>query len=401
MASWRILLWVAVCAALGFLWAVRGVLMPFALAWLVAIFLEPAVRGLGRLGVKRPIAVGAITLVFFGSVVGILAWLTPKVGRQVDQLRGSVQTFSTRLSEESADDNPWVRWNPAVLARPAGPLGTVDEYLTAYRPTLEQFGLPTTRRAFTAQFVDPHRDDISKSLQGAFNRFVSFLGGAASQVVLLCFTPLFAIFLMIDLDSFRRKAINWIPPAIRRSTAVLLDEVGDVFQNYVRGVSINISLYVVAQMVVLSLVGAPYSLLFAFFAGALYLIPNIGGMISMVTIGLVTGFSGVRSNWFMEFPNSWVLAVTVAIAFTVVTTTWDMLVTPRVVGKSVKLHPFFGMFVVFCGGALFGLIGMMLAYPVAGVLKLLLERILKVTHQQAVATFALPEVPLRHRQEAG
>lgn len=389
----------AVAVALAFLWAVRGVLMPFALAWLIAMLLEPAVRGLGKLKVPRPAAVIVITLLFFGTIAGLAIWIVPKIGNQINQLRSSVQTFGERLSEESADDNPFVRWNPAVRAKEPGPLGVVDQYIQAYRPTLEQFGLPTTRRAFTADYVDPHRSDITTSLQNVFNGFVNFLGGAASQVVLLGFTPIFAIFLMLDLDKFRSKAVNWIPPAIRGPTKRLLDDVGDVFQNYIRGVTINIAAYVIVQMVVLSLFGAPYSLIVALIAGALYLIPNIGGLISMVLLFIVTGVTGTRGNWFMELPSSWAFAVVLALVFTTVTTCWDMLVTPRVVGQSVKLHPFFGMFVVFCGGALFGLVGMMLAYPIAGVVKLLMERLMNVTHQQG-SVLALPEIPLRHRTES-
>ncbi|MDK3160375.1 AI-2E family transporter [Kamptonema cortianum] len=310
-----------------------------------------------------------------------------------------MQNLTTRLAEESSEDNPFVRWNPAVLAKPPGPLGAIDQALLTYRPTLEQFGLPTTRRAFTSQFVDPRREQISQGLQGFVNGTVSIIGAATSQVILLCFTPLFVIFLMMDLASFRSRYAYWIPPAIRKDVTTMISEVGDVFQRYVRGMTINISIFTAVQAVILTMMGAPYSYLFAIMAGALSLIPNIGGILTVTTMVLVTGFSGVEGNWMYTAPNSWVFGLVLAAVFTVLSTIWDVLVTPRVVGKAVNLHPFVGMFVVFCGGALFGLLGMMLAYPVAGVVKLVLEKVLRVTNTPVTSKLGLPAVPLRHRGE--
>lgn len=400
MKSWRIFLWVAVVVVtLWFLWSVRGVLLPFVLAWLTAVLLEPVILKLKKLGLPRPAAVMLISLLFFGSILGIGLVIGPRIGKQINDVRSSVQSLAQRLAEESADDNPFVRWNPSVIAKPAGPLGAVDSTLATYRGTLDQVGLPSTRRAFTAQFVDPYRENISQSLQKAFNGFVALLGGMFSQVVLLAFTPLFAMFLMMDLEMFRARFGNWIPPAIRREVMNFLEDVGDVFQNYLRGVMVNISLYMTVQALMLALLGVPYSYLLAFIAGCLYLIPNLGGLISALIIVVATGTSGVRSNFFMELPNSWWFAGIVMICFTVITTTWDIGITPRVVGKAVKLHPFVGMFVVFCGGALFGILGMMLAYPVAGVVKIILERVLNYTNKPVGKGSGLPAVPLRHKDE--
>ncbi|MEJ5169530.1 MAG: AI-2E family transporter, partial [Fimbriimonadales bacterium] len=69
---------------------------------------------------------------------------------------------------------------------------------------------------------------------------------------------------------------------------------------------------------------------------------------------------------------------------------------PRVVGRSVGLHPLVSMFVILSGGALFGILGMLLAFPIAGSLKVVLDRLLRVTSQTTSAA-TLPAVPLRHR----
>ncbi|MEZ5162183.1 MAG: AI-2E family transporter [Fimbriimonadaceae bacterium] len=380
---------------MAFSW--RGVLAPFVLAWLIAVLLEPVVQALGKAKVKRPIAVGIITFAFFGGTALIGFWAFPRIANQINQLRVQVQDLSTDIAKDTANDNVFVRWNPAVRAQERGPLGTVDGYLEKYRPQLEQVGLPVTRRAFAEQYITPYREDFATTARNIFNGIVNFLGMAASQVVLLGFTPIFVIFLMMDLPNFRQRFRNWIPPSIRAGILDMLEDIGGVFQSYLRGLIINISMYMATLAIVLGLLGAPYSYLIAIVAGCLYIIPNLGGILSLITLFLVTGFSGVHKNMFFEVGTSWIFAVILALVFFTITTTWDMLVTPRVVGKSVKLHPFVGMFVVFCGGALAGLPGMMLAYPVAGVVKISLERILNITNRDGKKKLRLPAVPLRHQ----
>lgn len=394
------MLWVAlVCVTLGFLYAVRGILLPFVLAYLIALILDPLVRGLGRLKIPRPLAVLLISGVFFGSLGALLFWAVPQLTRQVNDVGATVQTVTRQLAEDTANDNVFVRWNPAVKSQPSRTLGWVDGILAKNRAVLDQFGLPSTRRAFNEQYIQPHREDISKAVRSGFNGFVNALGNTASQVFLLAFTPLFAIFLMNDLPGFGKRFGNWIPPTIRLQVLEFVEDVGNVLQSYLRGVSINIAMYVVVQASVLSLLGVPSPFIFAMVAGVFYLVPNIGGFISGTPMFLATGLSGSTGNPILHLSNSWAFAAVVFGVFTAVNVTWDTLVTPRVVGKSVDLHPFVGMFVVFCGGALFGLPGMMLAYPVAGVVKIVLERLLAITHKRARTRLDLPAVPLRHRPE--
>lgn len=398
--GWRIAVWVAiVVATLGFFWAVRGVLLPFALAALIAILLEPLVKALGKRGVPRPPAVLAITAVFFGLIGLAGVWAIPRLSAQANDVRLSVQALTTRLASDTANESPFVRWRPSVVAQPAGPLDAIDQFLAGQSGLLRQFGLPSDRRALQEQYVQPYRDNISQAARGAFNGIVGLLGALASSLLLLAFTPLFAILFMMSMEEFNGRWHQWFPPSIRPAAISFAGDVGDVLQGYLRGVTINITIYTVTMAIVLTVLGAPYSYLFAILAGLLYLIPNLGGLFSMTVLVLVAGFSGVQANWFADFGNSWVFALVLAVIFTVITTTWDLVVTPRVVGGAVKLHPLAGMFMVFCGGALFGVLGMILAYPVAGVIKVTLERLMAVTHRASGPTWAVPSVPLRHRDE--
>lgn len=398
MHSWRIVVWVAlVVATVAFLFAVRTILLPFVIAWLVAVLLEPIVRKLRLRGMSRGWAVSTITIAFFVLVGAFLVLTIPRVNAQIGEFHGSIQSLTTKLAEENANDNFFVRWNPAVKALPPGPVGWVDGVFEEVSPTLERFGMPATRREFIAQYVEPQREELAGYVQNFFNGFIGIIGGAASQVFLLLFTPLFVFMILLDLERFRSRWTSWVPPSIRNETVSIIADIGDVFKKYLRGVLTVVALYMLVMSVVFSMLGMPYSILLALIAGALYLIPLLGPLMSAVTIFVVTGFSGQTGNLFMGFDSSWKFAAVLVLLFFAVSTLFDQLLYPRMVGKAVDLHPLVSMFVVFSGGALFGLPGMLISFPLAGSIKVVLVRLLRLTNRPLVEGLGLPAVPLRHR----
>lgn len=398
MVRWRIVVWVAlVVATLAFLFAVRSILLPFVLAWVVAVILEPVVRRMRLKGMSRPLSVSLITVLFF-VVAGVFFVLAvPHVNAQIGEFYTSVQSLTNRLSEENANDNFFVRWNPAVRAQPPGPVGWVDGAFEDAGPALEKFGIPGTRREFVAEYIEPRREELAGIVQNFFNGFLGILGGAASQLFLLLFTPLFVFMILLDMERFRARWTSWVPPSIRTETVSIIADIGDVFRKYLRGVLFVVALYMAVMAIVFSLLGVPYPFLIAMIAGALYLIPILGPLMSGVTIFVVTGFSGATGNWFMGPMSPWAFAGLLAAIFFVVSTVFDQLAYPSLVGKAVDLHPLVSMFVVFSGGALFGLPGMLIAFPLAGSIKVVLARLLRLTNKPAVEGLGLPATPLRHR----
>jgi len=146
----------------------------------------------------------------------------------------------------------------------------------------------------------------------------------------------------------------------------------------------------------LSLLGAPYSILLAILFALVYLIPLVGPFINALTLLVVTGLSGETGNLFFNLGSSWVFAALITGIYFGVMMVFDQLVYARVVGASVGLHPVASFFVIFAGGALFGPIGMLVAFPLAGAIKVILDRLLRVTGSTH-GTISLPTVPQRHR----
>jgi predicted PurR-regulated permease PerM len=398
MSWWKIGLWVAVVAAVAFfLFAVRSIILPFALAFVISVLLDPTIRKLRMRGLSRGASVAIVFVVFFGALTTLAIYVTPVISSQLTNFSQTLDYYSKELARENPNDSVYLRWNPAERAERRGATGQVDDLISRAAPTLRSLGLPTTRRAIVERYVDPYRSDVLRIVENFFKGFLGLVTSAASQVLFLLLTPLIVYMILIDLEQLKLRSATWIPPSIRAQTLALVGDIGQVFIKYLRGVVIVVAIYTAWAAALLLILEVPYSILLALLFGALYMIPYVGAFISYASLILVTGFSGVSGNWFMSFDSPWIFALVCAAIYTPLVEAYDKFVYPRIVGGSVGLHPVVSMFVIFAGGALFGLVGMILAFPLAGSVKVILERLLRVTSSQHQEGLGLPSTPLRHR----
>lgn len=382
--AWRILLWISlVVGAVWFLWSVRVVLLPFVLAFLSAVIVEPVVEFLVARRIRRPVAVVVVTLAFF-FVLGIVATaLAGPVSQQVQVAQSAIQRTADSFANEGPD----------------GSLEQVDAVLARLSSFTSQFGYTLDRETIVDRFIAPRQEKIAAWLETFANGLFNLVTTILSQAIGLIFVPVFVVMLLADLHLFRKRLRGWFPPSFRESGLALIGEVGDVFKAYLRGITISVSLYTMLMMALLFLLGAPYFTLLAIVGGILYLVPVIGGMATSLIVFTVLSLSGRTGTlWFDAGSPVGYALVVVAVLFAF-GTSYDLLVHPRIVGKAVSLHPFFAVFMVFCGGALFGVPGMILAVPTAGAAKVVLEKLLKLS-TSSQEMLSLPTVPNRHRTVA-
>lgn len=394
---WKIMLWVAVViATLSFMYAARSIILPFLVAFLITVLLEPTIQKLRRKGLSQNASILIVFVLFFGALGVGLVYAAPRVSAQVTGFSSSLRTLTTQLAS-GQDQTVFTRWNPVERARATANTNPVDQLLTQYQGTLEKIGIPANRRALVQQYVEPHRERIAKYVQGFFSNFVAILASAGSQFFMFLFTPLFVWLMLSDWERIKVNTAGYIPNSIRAETISLVRDVGQVFLSYLRGVTITICVYTVMSAILLGVLGVPYAILLALLAGALYLIPIFGSLISTVSVLLITGLAGVKGNFLFTMADPWSFAVAVTVVFWIASTIYDQLINPRLVGGSVGLGLLTSMFVVFSGGAIFGIVGMVLAFPVAGAVKVILQRILRVTSSTSTEDIGLPSTPFRHR----
>jgi len=167
------------------------------------------------------------------------------------------------------------------------------------------------------------------------------------------------------------RLINWskrlVPPASRHELLPLGAQVSILLSRYVSGQLLLVAIMSTATTIGLTLFGVPFSLLLGLLTGVLEVIPIIGP----ITAGAIACLVALGNpNPFGWSQLAYVGAI--AIMYTVLRHAEDYFVIPLVIGRIVRLHPALVIFSLLAGGAVFGLIGVVLAVPVAATLRLVL-----------------------------
>ncbi len=433
-----------------FLYVVRSVLLPFVIAIFVAALLDPLIRKLRMKGLSRAAAVWVVFLAFFFTFGLIAAFAAPKVVQQVRDIRSSATTFlydtvlpgrlvrflgDSRISKRLDDagipneTKPFMAWmadrgkteehrrffidfrdelaqydlpqtetqfidQKNALARP----GFLDSLLENNRELLERANLPTNAEDAEKRFQV--RSKLENFVQGFVN---SALGGAVtivnyllSSLFLLILTPIITICMLFEYDRAKRRFVTWIPPSIRPGATDFLSDIGDVLSSYFRGLITSLALYTTLMALLFFVLGVPYALFLALLCGVFYLIPYFGNIINMGLLLLTVVSSGKMGVGPIHFGSAGTFAVFCVGVFFIVGLLYDQLVHPRIIGKAVGLSPVTSFFVVLCGYAVLGLAGMLFAFPIAGMIKVLLDRLIRYTTTTDGADIRLPRVPSRH-----
>jgi len=190
-------------------------------------------------------------------------------------------------------------------------------------------------------------------------------GGMAlvNFLALVFITPVVTFYLLRDWDNIVARVNSWLPreqaPVIR-DQARLMDS---TLAGFVRGTGIVCIVLAVFYGATLSAAGLEFGLAIGIAAGLLSFVPylgSIGGLIICVGLAL------------LQFDEAWRIAVVAGI-FVIGQIAGDYVLTPRLVGQRVSLHPVWIIFAVLAGGSLFGFVGMLVSVPVAALIGVLVR----------------------------
>jgi predicted PurR-regulated permease PerM len=326
----QILFWLgALVAVILVLWLLRDVLLPFVAGLVLAYLLNPLANRLERAGINRTIAtliiVGAFVLVF----IVLIMVLVPVLGNQLFGFIQRLPEYVTRL-QAMLTQQKW-EWLQRLMIQV---------------PDLQNLQKP-----------------IGDLMTQAARWLVAFLqslwsGGRAiiSVFALVIVTPVVAFYLLNDWNRIVAKVDSWIPPAHRPVVRELVRDIDRAIGGFFRGqasVCLILGSYYAAA---LSTVGLNFGLLIGFFAGVLTFIPYVGSLTGLV---LALGVALV------QFWPDWSPVLLVLGLFVVGQFVEGYILTPKLVGDRVGLHPLWLMFALFAFGYLFGFVGLLMAVPLA------------------------------------
>ncbi|MBI2379946.1 MAG: AI-2E family transporter [Gammaproteobacteria bacterium] len=334
LTSWMVAL--AGLAAMGLLiYGLGPVLTPFLVSAAFAYLGDPLADALERWRVPRG---GAVALVFsFLILLGVLSLLlvVPLLERQLLALVGKLPGFLDWLQ---ATGLPWL----------------------SMRTGLDMSMLSVTQ-------LKPALTEHWQSAGSALGFVMSTLSSSGAAIVgwfgNLMLIPVVTFYLLRDWDVLVRQIHALVPRRYAPGVAQIAGECDEVLSAFVRG-----------QLLVMMGLGAVYAtgLWFVGLEVAL-LIGMIAGLASIVPyLGFIVGIIAASIAAFMQFQD-WQPLVYVALVFGVGQIIEGFVLTPWLVGDRIGLHPVAVIFAILAGGQLFGFVGILLALPLAAVIKVLLS----------------------------
>ncbi|MDH5761954.1 MAG: AI-2E family transporter [Nitrospinota bacterium] len=329
---------IALAVALVFLYLVRRVMTPFFIAFALAYLLDPLVDKLEKWKLSRTPAVILLLALFFLVTLGGTMILVPLFRVQMEHLAHNLPNYLQTLQDWGRPLIENIAWlEPGKIQAVA-------------QEELKKMGeLPVKLLGNVTEF-------LWSSLSGLFN--------AILVAVNLFIIPVAMFYLLRDFDTINTKVANMVPPRLRERFVDTFKEIDRVLSRFVRGQLMVATLMAGLYSAGLFACGTPMSLLIGILAGYANLVPYLGLVFGFVPAAVLTYLH------FQEFsPILGVIAV-----FGIVQALEGMVITPRVVGDQVGLHPVAIMLAVLVGAELFGLLGVFLAVPVAAVINVLMRR---------------------------
>lgn len=310
------------------LFAVRGILLPFILAIILAYVLNPLVEILEHYRFPRT---GALLVIYsIGILTAFLAVVygIPVIVRELNNLAGDVPRLTSQTQREI--NAVYERFRRLPL--PAGVVQVLNDNVRVMEAT------------------------VISGLRSAVNAVLSLF----SNMLSIFLAPILAFYLLKDWDHFGKRVLSIFPVSWHEKLMPLWEDVDRVLMGFIRGHLLVAILVGFFTGIGLTIVGMNYVILLSVISAITDLIPYFGpiiGALPIVALALL---------------QSTTLALRVLVVMLVVQQVESNLISPAVLGESVGLHPITIVFALLAGGTLFGIVGLLFAVPVAGITRVLI-----------------------------
>ncbi len=318
--------------------SIGHVLTPFVAAIITAYLFNPLVTLLeNRTRIRRSFWIVVLYILAFSLIYGVGTWLWPRILRQYQDLVARLPDFVSSISE-------------TFLEREEIELG---------------MGFTLNLKPVEEQIIGAVSDLGRTISEGVPHLVFSALETAIYVLVYLIVT----FYLLLQSKELGRWTVQLIPAPYRTEICSLGKQIDHVLSAYIRGQLLLIIIMSVLTYIPLSILKVPYALVIAIASGVLELIPVLGPWSA-------AGIAMVVALFQPEVPfglSSLGLAGLIGLIYFILRQLEDSFIIPNVVGHLVKLHPAVVIFAILAGGAIAGAFGLLLAIPLAAVIRIILS----------------------------
>ena len=327
------LVW-AIITALGYL---SDVLVPFAVALLLAYILNPLVLRVQSVVKSRGLAIGLTLILFAVATVGVFWIVAPLMGREISHMGRLISDLvsNSKLAEAAARRLPPDVWQ------------TLRDY----------FNTPEVQNFFrTGSFISMAQDALRKLLPG----IMGLISGTYSLIMALVVPGVVVMYLIFLLLDFQKVRVVWkemIPAPYRAGVILFVEEFDLAMSRYFRGQVLISGALCVVFAVGFALIGLPLGILLGILLGVMSMVPylQVLGAIPAVMVAAIHALETGES--FLV-----VLGLT-GLVFVAAQVVQDVILVPRIMGKAMGLSPAVMLLSLSVWGKLLGMLGLIIALP--------------------------------------
>ena len=320
----------AILGTIVLLYKLEGVLLLVILATFFAYLIAPLVDFVrrpfklrnGEYKMPRPVAIGIVYLLIFGSLGVAIYTLSPRLAAQLNQFTQQSETYS----------------------------GALQGRTQSLRNLSRRLGLPVAGQDALVNLAPGAIENAKQTAEAALPEIIAYL----PWLVLI---PILGFFLLKDAEEFRRSVLKMLPRGrLRWRGDEFFQDVNSTLAAYIRAQLTACLIIAVICSVGFLIIGLPYWLALGIIAGLLEFIPLVGPLVVGITAALVASFASPAQ------------AVMVIVFLVVLRIVHDYVIYPRIIGQGIHLHPLAIVLAILCGEELAGLVGIFLAIPVVAII---------------------------------
>jgi predicted PurR-regulated permease PerM len=331
-------------------------LTPLAAAFVIAYLLDPLIDRFEARRVGRSVAI-FVLLAVCGALVGVtLLVVIPKLSREIAGLAERMPGYLERLTTVVI---------PQIEARVGVELPhTIEDVIARVRAG--EIPLP----------LDALRAALARALGAVFGTLTSLVG--------LLVIPILAYYLLVEFDTIVARMALWVPPRQRGYVVEKARTADRLISGFLRGQLLVAASLGVLYAVGFTVIGVDLAIGVGLLAGALALVPYLGNVVAVGTASALV---------ILEFGIDWHLGAVIG-WYVVVQLLEGFVLTPRIVGQSVGLHPAVVIVALLIGGDLFGFLGLLVAVPGAAVVKVFVDELFALYRNSSLFEEDEPPTPV-------
>ena len=315
--------------------AFKVFLAPLLFSILLAYLLDPIVNDIEEIGISRSLTSFIIVLLFLIITIGLFVWIIPIIVNQFNDFTKKLPDLLESASKSSSKISEWF-----------------DKHFKV--PSAVKINLTKEIEKELMKFLS----GLSSFIPSVFSNLYSII----LSILYLILIPIFTFYLLKELRRIKNFLDSLLPKEEKDKIKEKLGEVSDVVSTFVRGQFIISLGLAVAYSIGLSLIKLPFAIIVGIIAGLGDIVPYLGTLFGVILSLIIAVF------YFHSFKS----VLLVLLVFAIIKIVEDWLIYPKLIGDRVGIHPLIIILIIIFAGEYFGITGMILAIPFAGVLKIFL-----------------------------